>query len=268
MTIKRIESPKNKLIREALEVGTRRGRHGERAFLIEGPHLLEEALGAATGTELFRVFYTERFRKRHAALWRRLTASGAELVHVSDTIMDKLADTETPPGVAAIAGKTEFPVERLSLSGITVVADGIRDPGNLGTLIRTADAVGAGAVVLLGTCDPYSPKALRASSGSVFHLPLATSTDDVLLDCLRKKKVPLLVAVAHGDIPVFEVEAAPPLAIAFGNEAAGVRNEILTRADGSLSVPIFGRAESLNVASAAAVVLYELARRGPRSACL
>ncbi|MCK4910808.1 MAG: RNA methyltransferase, partial [Thermodesulfovibrionales bacterium] len=144
-----------------------------------------------------------------------------------------------------------------------VVFDGVSDPGNLGTMIRTADASGAsGVIVLEGTCDVFGPKALRASAGSVFNIPIMHSKRENVLEELKAMGIRIAATVPEGGEDLYNVKLVPPLAIVFGNESKGVGKEFMAQADLVVSVPVRGGAESLNVAAAAAVLLYEALRQG------
>jgi TrmH family RNA methyltransferase len=267
MKAKRIESTSNPAIKEALEVGKKRSRHGSDAFLIEGPHLLEAALTAGDRTHIRRVFFTDRFREREPRLYKRILKSGAELIEVKEHVMKKLSSTEAPQGVAALASCRQPGPDSVDLKGIVAVSDGIQDPGNLGAIIRTADAVGAKAVVLLpGSCDPFSGKALRASAGSAFNIPILYVDRDALVAMLKRRKIPLAVTTPEARTSIFRADLGPPVALAFGNEAGGISAELKEAARLNLRIPIEGRAESLNVASAAAVCLYEALRRARETA--
>ena len=147
-------------------------------------------------------------------------------------------------------------------SPLLVVSDGIQDPGNLGTIIRTADAAGAdGVVILPGTCDVYMQKTIRATAGSLFNIPVTHAAVDELLDWLRAHKINLAVTASGAEKSFFEADLNKPVAFVFGNEAQGVQEDLKRAADMVLSVPIYGKAESLNVAASAAVCLYEAVRQ-------
>jgi len=150
----------------------------------------------------------------------------------------------------------------LQQTALIVVIDEIQDPGNLGTIIRTADAAGTDAVFLLpGTCDAFMPKVIRATAGSIFHVPLVSAESDVLMAWLREKKILLAITAADAEEDIYSADLSVPLAIVFGNEARGVSSRMKKAADRSLRIPIFGKAESLNVATSAAICLYEVVRQ-------
>ncbi len=262
MRLRRLESPQNPIIRQALKVRDRRpGRRGA-AFLVEGPNLVASALEAGAG--LGSVFVTEGFRSKRAprAMLNSIARRGGELYEVSEKILRRLAETETPQGIAAVASLRPASLEEIRPDGPIVVLDAVQDPGNVGTIIRTSDAAGASAVVVLGgTCDPFMPKALRASAGSIFNIPLVYAARKELPGELRRRGIGMVVTASDAETSVFDAELRGPLAIVFGNEARGVGRELREAADIEIRIPVRGGAESLNVASSAAVCLYEVLRR-------
>jgi TrmH family RNA methyltransferase len=259
MRYKKITSPSNPLVREILK--EKKERTGG-VLIVEGRRLIEMALTSGAG--MGRVFFTEAFRSKNGALLMRLSKKSSELIETSGHVLSKLADTETPQGIVAEVFREGRSLQELSLqdSPLIVVCDSIRDPGNLGAIIRTADAAAADAVVLLpGTCDPFLPKGIRATAGSVFNLPVLFSEEAVLLEWLRKKSVGLAVSDVNASLSIFDADLSRPLAFVFGNEAAGVSGHLKGKSDMRVRIPMPGRAESLNVATAAAICLYEAVRQ-------
>ncbi len=258
----KITSASNKHIRDAVLIRQRRAMLRHTAFLIEGPHILGMAVRA--GVQIREIFASEEFINNNE-LQAMLKKTTAPVFEVSPHILQKIADTETPQGIVAVAGyKEPWRLATLHLTEIPllVVLDAIQDPGNLGTIIRTADAAGADAVILMpGSCDAFMPKVIRATAGSMFNLPLVYAEPDMLADWLRQKGIRLAVTAAKAEMTIYEADLGSPLAIAFGNEARGISNELGKAADQAFSIPIHGRAESLNVAGAAAICLYEAVRQ-------
>jgi TrmH family RNA methyltransferase len=252
-------------VQAARRLGKRAFREREGLFLAEGPQAVREAVArAGTVTE---VFVTRDAAGRHAGLVD--AAAQAAPVHlVSGEVMTVLAQTVTPQGIVAVCRRLDEPLDQV-LAGrprLVAVLAHARDPGNAGTVLRTADAAGADAVVLTGdSVDPYNSKCVRASAGSLFHLPVAIGRDVTLdLPALRAAGLRVLAADGHADV---DLDAAAdqglldgPTAWVFGNEAWGLPAETRDLADGVVKVPIHGRAESLNLATAAAVCLYASAR--------
>lgn len=201
---------------------------------------------------------------RHADLVAAAVDAGARVSPVDARAAASLSDTVTPQGLVAVCDVVDVPLD-VALAGtprLVAVCAGIADPGNAGTVVRVADAAGADAVLLAGdTVDPHNPKAVRASTGSVFHLPVARDRDaPAVLAACRAAGLVLVVADGRGELDLHDPAARPvlggPVAWVFGGEAHGVPADLAAAADHRVRVPIHGRAESLNLATAAAVCLY------------
>ena len=241
-------------------------RNKHRRFLVEGPQGVREAVRHASDRVL-DVYLTESAVERHADIWEETVA--AELyVHVtSEQVMDAMsADAQGVLAVVATEEATGSEALAAALEGARIVAvlTQAQDPGNAGTIIRAADAAGADAVVLVrGSVDPTAPKVVRSTAGSLFHLPVVTGValDDAVA-ALHEAGLTVLAADGRGDFDLFDAESLLEASSAWllGNEAHGLPSEALSRADAVVSIPIYGKAESLNVAAAAAVCLYASAR--------
>lgn len=233
-------------------------------MVVEGVRLVQEAQTAHVPMELL-LYDPEAAGKdpRMAAIVARATAAGVRIVAASARVLAACSTLETPPGLLAVVA-----IPTADLFGVLgrpdlllAVADGIQDPGNLGTIIRVADAAGASAVaVVRGSVDPYHPKTVRATMGSLFHLPVAEADRDDLAEGLRRRGVRILVADQRGVADYAAASYRRPLALVLGAEAAGVHPLWQEAAEASLRIPLYGRAESLNVAIAAALLLYEARR--------
>ena len=214
--------------------------------------------------QVHELFVTESAAARHPELVDAAVRAGARLSPVTDRAAESLSETVTPQGLVAVGDLLDVDVATALGAAPTLVAvcAGISDPGNAGTIIRVADAAGADAVLLAGdTVDPHNGKAVRASTGSVFHLPLARDRDAAaVLAACRAIGLTLLVADGHGELdlhaPATAEILAGPVAWIFGGEAHGVPAAVAAAADHRVRVPIHGRAESLNLATAAAICLY------------
>jgi RNA methyltransferase, TrmH family len=258
-----MRSPRVKAARRLIK---RAFRQRERLFLAEGPQAVGEALAA--GAAVTELFVTAPAAARHAPLVAGAEKAGAAVRLVSGEVMTVLAQTATPQGVLAVCGFIDVPLADVvnSAPSLVVVLAHVRDPGNAGTVLRTADAAGAQAVIFTdASVDPYNGKCVRASAGSVFHLPVVAGVRlEAAARSLRAAGVRILAADGHGRRSLDDVIAAgtlrSPTAWLFGNEAWGLPGELLGMADDSVAVPIYGRAESLNLATAAAVCLYASAR--------
>lgn len=241
----------------------RRFRDREGVFIIEGVRFLEEALDAGWPLEL--VLFSPRLETsgRGRLLLSRLADSALPLLPVTDGLMAGLAGTETPQGVLAVARRREGQPLAPGRPNLVLLVDGLQDPGNLGTIIRTADAAAVGQVILLkGTVDLYNPKTLRATMGSLFHLPVVQAPGrEEILAGLEAAGYQLAVGDPSGDVYPREVDFSGPIALAVGSEAGGVGPDLRQRARWRVRIPMPGRAESLNAAVAAGILLYEAVRR-------
>jgi TrmH family RNA methyltransferase len=236
------------------------------AFLVEGPHAVGEVL--AGGHPVRELFVTDAAADRDVALMRVAAERGIALRVLTERVMARLGDTVTPQGVVAVVDLPDADLDRLLAGSPRLLAllDGVADPGNAGTVIRTADALGADGVVLTaGSVDVYAGKVVRSAAGSLLHLPVVPAVDPTeALDRIRTAGLSILATAADGDDSLDELIGTDvldrPTAWLFGNEAHGVRPELLAAADRRVSVPLWGRAESLNLAATAAICLHASAR--------
>jgi RNA methyltransferase, TrmH family len=253
-------------VKAAQRLAKRAFRAREGRFLAEGPQAVREAVGRP-GTVL-ELFLTRDAGERYADIVAAGEEGGAPAHLVSGEVMLALSQTVTPQGLVAVCGVLDVPLRDLLATAPRLVAvlAHVRDPGNAGTVLRAADAAGAGGVVLTGgSVDPYNGKCVRASAGSLFHLPVVVGRDAAdELPALRAAGLRVLAADAHADTDLDEAADSGlldgPTAWVFGNEAWGLPPETRALADTVVRVPIHGRAESLNLATAAAVCLYASAR--------
>ncbi len=253
-------------LKAARRLTKRAFRQRERAFLAEGPQAVAAAF--SSGAQVSDLFVTVPARSRHSGLVTAIADAGIGVHTVSGEVMDELAQTVTPQGLLAVCGFIDVPLTELAAPVLSLVAllANVRDPGNAGTVLRTADAAGAHAVVFAdASVDPYNGKCVRASAGSLFHLPVVAGAR--LNDAVAAmREAGLRIVAADGragrslDEPDVQARLAEPTAWMFGNEAWGLPPELVALADETVAVPIYGRAESLNLAAAAAVCLYASAR--------
>ena len=196
------------------------------------------------------------------ALAQRAGERGARVFELAPGVLERVADTVTPQPVLAVVKMPDATMDDLVASTFVVVCVDVRDPGNAGAVIRVADAAGADAVVCCsGTTDPFSPKTVRASAGSVLHVPVVRAGEPAaVLDELNRLGLRPLAAAAQGGVPYTSVDLRSPLALVFGNEASGLPPELDAAIQSRVMIPMAGRAESLNVSTAAAVLCFEVAR--------
>jgi len=241
----------------------RKSRDAEGLFLAEGVRAVEDLLASALPLRLAVAASSLGDTPRGRALLQAVAAQGVPLRETDERALAALADTETPQGILAVAQIPSAGLDALRVDAdpaILLVLDAVQDPGNLGTLARTAEALGAAGLVLLpGTVDPWNPKSVRAAMGSTFRLPVAQAGWDALAPWLAERGIEILAAVVGGE----PLDEAPPrrAALVLGNEGAGVGDQTRARALRAVGIPLRGRAESLNVAAAGAILLYELLRQ-------
>jgi RNA methyltransferase, TrmH family len=239
----------------------RAGRAEAGLFLAEGVRLVEDLLDSPIVPSLALLAPSLEDTPRGLALARRLHAA-VRTVAVQDHELARIAGTETPQGVVVAAHIPSFELAAVPLREreLVVVADAVQDPGNFGTIARSADAFGAGLICMLpGSVDPWNPKAVRSAAGSSLRVPIVEVEPGALLEYLRSEGFRALGAAADG-ASVADLTPAPRTALVLGNEGAGIRPELRQRLDGMVSVPLKGGAESLNVGVAAGILLYLLSR--------
>lgn len=224
-------------------------------FLVEGVNLVEAASRRGLARE---VFVTEAAAQRHAAL---LDGSGAQVHLVTERAAKALSDTVTPAGLVAVCDRPGTVLSDVFAQSPRLIAVGVDvgEPGNAGTVIRIADAMGADATVFTGhSVDPYNAKCLRASAGSIFSVPVAVETDvDATIAALRAAGLSVIATTIDGEVLLHEADLSAPTAWLFGSEAHGLSDDVAARADVRLTIPMSGAAQSLNVAAAAAICLYQ-----------
>lgn len=266
-----ITSRQNALVRTFRGLAARRGRR----LLLEGPHLVGDALAAGVNVEV--AAFSSRVLERRAGergaelrrLADRLERARARVVSVSEGVMAAISPADAPSGVVAIAAH-EPPAVEAALNGapaggaplVLLVAD-VQDPGNLGAMIRAAEAAGAtGVVACGGSADPYGWKALRGAMGSSIRLPVAgrPATRDAV-EAARARGLRVVATSPHGGPSLYEADLRRPTALLVGGEGSGLTDEIIALADESISIPMRGSVESLNVAVSAALILYEAFRQ-------
>lgn len=250
-----LSNAKVKLVRS---LARRRARYAAQQFVIEGVRLIEEAVGAGIAPAL--VLYAARAENesRARALLERLRAT-TEVYAVSDAVMHAASSTETPPGIVAVIPFITLPLP--TSPQFALILDGVRDPGNVGTILRAARAAGVDVVFCAsGTADPYNDKVVRAAMGAHFRVPLRLAPWEVIQGTLRD--IPhVYLADARGDIDYVHADWSFPFALIIGGEAEGASDVAKKIATARVSIPMRGSAESLNAAMAATVLLFEAAKK-------
>lgn len=233
-------------------------------FVVEGVHLVSDAVNS--GADVKSVLVTRVFMGRRDGkyLLERLADRGTEIVLVKEELFLKISETESPQGILAVCGIGSGRDVREVLHGgdLFAIVDGVQEPGNLGTMIRSADAAGAKALFLTrGTVDPYNPKVIRASAGSIFHIPaLEVQSLEELVPLLEEERIMSVAGDARATKSLYELDLTGRVAFIVGNEARGSPKAVRL-ADEVAAIPVIGRSESLNVAVAASIMLYEAVRQ-------
>jgi len=234
-------------------------------FAVEGLRSLEEAI--RSGVRFRAVFFTDADDATTQRLKERLLEQIGHKVEtylVPAKLFHEAVATDSPQGVAALVRCKESTLDEAlrELPTLLVVAAGLQDPGNLGTILRSAEAFGAGGVVLTeGTVSAYNPKTVRATAGSIFRLPVMTAKLAELIPHLREKGVKLFATSSHQGVPLHEARLSEPSALFIGNEGAGLARDVISKMDATLAIPQARSVESLNAGVAASIILYEAARQ-------
>lgn len=258
----RITSTKNPLVKRFRALQDRAAREAEGRIVVEGIRMLEGILSAGLSIELL-LYDPSAADSRSGVIITRAQQAGARLIPASPHVIAACSSVETPQGMVAIVAKPTADLSTLLSMPhpLVVVADRIQDPGNLGTIVRIADAAGAaGVLVTRGSADPYNPKTIRGTMGSLFHLPVVQTETDEAIGALARIRAKVLVADQEGAVEYTQADYRPPVAIVLGNEGQGPDRRWVEAADSTVRIPLYGRAESLNVAVAAGLLLYEARR--------
>jgi TrmH family RNA methyltransferase len=261
MTLRIVQSKQNPRVKELRATLLRPGRGEQDLIALEGIHLITEAM--RSGILLETVFVAQGHEHLIAALG---LPEVTEILALPEELLASAVTTESPQPIAALAHPRNWPWETLlTANALVVVLSGIQDPGNLGTILRSAEAFGAtGVICLPGTVSRWNPKAMRASAGSVFRLPVLAASEAKCFEHLRAAGVRALATMAREAEPLgnpaVDLALKGPVALVIGSEGGGLSPELAARCDGRITIPCPGPVESLNAAVAASVLLYEASR--------
>lgn len=238
-----------------------RARREAGAFVVEGPRIVEAALDR--GAVLESAYVGPGADRAFSSLTNRLRSLGIPIDELKEGVLERIGDTVTPQPVLAVASMTRPELDALARDGLVIVAVTVRDPGNAGTLLRSAEAAGVSGVVFCGnSVDPHAPKVVRSSAGAVFGIPVVEADDPVkVLDALGRHGRRRLAAVTSGGESFDRVDLTRPVAIVLGNETEGLAPELDPYLDERVTIPIESPAESLNVGMAGTVLAFEAARQ-------
>jgi TrmH family RNA methyltransferase len=247
---------KLKLVKNLLEKRSARRKEGK--FVVEGPHLVEEA-----GDKINYIIYCEKL-----PIVKKLEEEGVPAIKISREQYEEISGVEAPQGVLGVVRQFSYQFRDVIREDKTLIVFcvGVQDPGNLGTIIRSADAFGASGVILSkGTVDLYNPKVVRSTMGSLFHLPIVNTEDELeTIEHLKQKNVKIVATTVSAPKTCYEADLKQSLAILVGNEGAGLEKQVVKLADEEVKIPMAGQAESLNVGVSTAVLLYEALRQHAR----
>lgn len=254
-----LTSVQNPLVKQIRQLHQSKGRREQQLFLVEGTHLLEEA--CRRDYPLLIVCCTPEWQEKHKSLWQLVYQKAQRIELVSARVLQSLATTVNPDGVVAIAPQKQTNCVKITSLGVAL--DKLQDPGNFGTIVRTAMATDVdGLWVSADSVDLHHPKVVRASAGGWFQLPMAISEDlktEVLQ--LQSQGMQVVATVPNSTINYWQIDLRKPTLIVLGNEGSGISKDLLELADYSVKIPLSNGVESLNVAISTAIILYELQRQ-------
>lgn len=251
--MKRIESTQNALVKHWRKLVTmRKEREKSGEYIIEGFHLVEEALKHKE--QILQIIVQDGVDI--PLLW---PIDDVTIVQVNEAVANEIAETEKSQGIFAHCKQKEVSEDCIHHFNKFLLVDGVQDPGNIGTIIRTADAAGMDAVVLgKGTVDCYNPKTLRSAQGSHFHIPIIRKDLAPFIDEIKQRNIKVFGTSLQDAKPLSKIDKQEKFAVIVGNEGAGIQQQLLEKTDENIIIPIYGKAESLNVAVATGILLYRL----------
>ncbi len=259
-----ITSKDNSIIKHLRSLSDPKHRKKEQVFLIEGVKMVEEALRDKAGVTMI-VASPSLVQHHGKGVLKLAETRSIDILWVSEKLMDALSESKTPQPVMAVVTMKEHSEDELLAHGskLIVICHQLQDPGNLGTIIRTVEAVGAAGIALTpNTVDPYSAKAIRASMGSILRLPVVRIGDSrAFLKLTRQRGFQTVAAVVNGETSHFDIDLKKPTVVILGQEGAGLPQDIMDEVDLRVRIPMAGTIDSLNVATSSAVILYEAMRQ-------
>jgi len=256
----RITSISNQIIKEVRSLSSKKGRTAAQAILLEGYRLVKDALNSGAIIRYFII--SDNFFQKEELFLSQM--SNIKAVQVPDALFSRISKTESPQGILAVAEMPVYNNKEIYERVKRIIAlENIQDPGNLGTIIRSADACGFDAVLLSkDSADPYNPKVIRATMGSMFHIPVIIEEDfSQALFKLKSKNILLAAAHTRDALPCWQADMSEKVAIIIGNEGNGLSDNVLELADINVMIPMPGNAESFNASAAASILIYECMRQ-------
>ncbi|EHK2402596.1 RNA methyltransferase [Clostridium perfringens] len=251
-----IESKNNNLFKEIKKLKEKKHRIKSNKYLIEGLRFVEEAIKSKVSID--SIIFTESFKEKNPDLFLKINEN-IKLIQMNEALLKQLCSTENPQGIVGVINMQN---KELKTGELVVLVDKVQDPGNMGTIIRSAHAAGAAGIVMTkGTVDIYNDKTLRSTMGSIFYIPIVEDDSLDFVKSLKKEGYKLVVSSLQGKNNFFEENLQGKVMIAVGNEGNGVSDEVYDIADIKVKIPMPGEAESLNVAVATSIMIYEKIRQ-------
>ncbi|MGU8475717.1 TrmH family RNA methyltransferase [Clostridium perfringens] len=251
-----IESKNNNLFKEIKKLKEKKHRIKSNKYLIEGLRFVEEAIKSKVSID--SIIFTESFKEKNPELFLKINEN-IKLIQMNEALLKQLCSTENPQGIVGVINMQN---KELKSGELVVLVDKVQDPGNMGTIIRTAHAAGAAGIVMTkGTVDIYNDKTLRSTMGSIFYIQIVEDDSLDFVKSLKKEGYKLVVSSLQGKNNFFEENLQGKVMIAVGNEGNGVSDEVYDIADIKVKIPMPGEAESLNVAVATSIMIYEKIRQ-------
>ncbi|WP_110461221.1 TrmH family RNA methyltransferase [Ruminiclostridium sufflavum] len=259
-----IQSSRNSTIKEIKALHLKKNREAEGLYFVEGIRFVKDAVD--NGQEIVKVIMSDKLESLNGGkeLIDRVAAVGADCFVVNEKVFKEISDTQTPQGIMAVLKKREFKLNNVIEQGSAIVIlDSLQDPGNVGTIIRTSDAANISAVFMTKGCvDLFSPKVLRSTMGSVFHIPIFEGQNiKEIAGQLKKAGYRIIASHLSGKNNYYEENLSGKIVLVIGNEANGISDETAELSDSLVKIPMPGRAESLNAAVAASIMIYETVRQ-------
>lgn len=254
-----IQSKDNSVIKEVKKLHKKKFRNETGRFLVEGFRFVEEAL--ISSFSVSHIFVSESVKDKYIDFnIEKILQENSVVYFVKDNIFKDLCETVTPQGILAVVENKKFKLE--NKEGFYVLVDKLQDPGNVGTIIRTAHASGAlGVIITKGTVDVYNDKTLRSTMGSIFNIPVIEDDNLELIRDLKSKGFKLIVSSLDTDNNFYDIDLIGKVIIAVGNEGNGISDEVYALGDEKVKIPMPGKAESLNAAVSASIMMYEAVRQ-------
>jgi TrmH family RNA methyltransferase len=259
-----ISSSKNTFIKDVKSLKSRKHREAKNMYFIEGIRFVQEAL--KENVKIDKIFVSENLEYINGGkeILKNINEKQLNYFVLPHKLFKEISDTDNPQGILAQIEMKKYSLEDIvNANNFLVILDAIQDPGNMGTIIRTADAAGATGVILSEGCvDVYNPKVLRSTMGSIFHIPIYNSSDILMdLNYIKEKKIMLCASHLEGKTAYYNLGNADNIAVVIGNEARGIRDDIKDISDILVKIPMKGKAESLNASIAAGLLIFEIMKK-------